>query len=288
MLNARCIRRAAAVSCIASLLGAGAAAAAIVEDVVALPVEVSDVYGQTWHREITVTIWREDARERSPFLILNHGRAGTATRREKLGRAKYSANSRYFVSLGYAVFVPTRVGYGVTGGPDVEYSGKCSDRDYPPAYEVAAQQSLAVIAYAKTLPYVDPAKGLVVGSSFGGATAIALAAKNVPGVVGAVNFAGGGGGRPKTHPADPCRNDRLTELFAGYGTTSRIPTLWLYSENDRYFGTEKPRAWLKAFEAGGGIGRFVQLPPFKDDGHPSFTRNPSAWRPAFERFIKGE
>jgi len=30
----------------------------------------------------------------------------------------------------------------------------------------------------------------------------------------------------------------------------------------------------------------VQLPPYGEDGHGSFTRNPAAWRPAFEEFLR--
>ena len=146
-------------------------------------------------------------------------------------------NARYFVSKGFAVFMPLRVGYGETGGPDVEFSGKCDARNYPPVYEAAAVQTLRVIEYAKTLPYIDPANGLVVGQSFGGTTAAAIAAKNVAGVKGAMNFAGGGGGRPDTHPGQPCSQDRMTELFASYGASARIPTLWLYSETTNFGAT---------------------------------------------------
>ena len=70
----------------------------------------------------------------------------------------------------------------------------------------------------------------------------------------AVNFAGGGGGNPETQPERPCRDDLLTQLFASYGATAKIPTLWLYSENDKYFGKEKPQAWFRAFVERGGSG----------------------------------
>jgi pimeloyl-ACP methyl ester carboxylesterase len=78
----------------------------------------------------------------------------------------------------------------------------------------------------------------------------------------------------------------LTALFSSYGATARIPTLWLYSENDRYFGQDKPRAWFNAYVHSGGLGKFVQLPPFKDNGHGSFTLNPDAWKPSFEEFLR--
>jgi dienelactone hydrolase len=269
----------------ALLAGSSACRAKLVEQVVALPVQVVAIRGQTISQTITLTIFRDDARGRSPFLILNHGRPVHVGDHAKMGRIRYSANAAYFVALGFAVFVPTRIGYGVSGGPDIEDSGSCRGKDYPPSYEAAAQESLAVIAYAKSRSYVDGMQGIALGQSFGGMTAMAVAAKNPPGVIAAVNFAGGGGGNPETHPERPCANDRLTDLFTSYGATARIPTLWLYSENDRYFGTEKPRAWLEAFIARGGAGRFVRLPPSGDNGHSSFTANPNGWHKPFEDFV---
>ena len=261
-------------------------AAWIIEEVTELPVTVRNIKGQSVTHPIKLTVFYDNAIPRAPFLILNHGRAGKSEDRAKMGRARYSANAKYFLGKGFAVFVPTRIGYGVTGGEDVENSGTCSAKNYPPAYEAGTEQTRRVLAHARTLPYVDATRGLVVGQSFGGTIAIALAAENQPGVVATVNFEGGGGGDPVARPDKPCRPERLAELFASYGATARIPTVWLYSENDKYFGKDKPREWFRAFRAAGGKGEFVQLPPHGADGHGSFTSNTAAWRPAFEAFLR--
>jgi CubicO group peptidase (beta-lactamase class C family) len=270
---------------VASTCCAGAALAGIVETTVELPVEVADVRGRIVRQNIKVTIYRDDQRAKSRFLILNHGRSGEASKRQAVRPAQYAESARYLVERGFAVLFLLRVGYGSTGGPDIENSGPCNDKTYPPGFEAAARQSTVAIEYAKTLPYVDRGAGLVMGQSFGGTTAIALAAKAVPGVLAAVNFAGGGGGGPKTHPGQPCGMERMKELFASYGTTARIATLWFYSENDRYWGPTIPRAWFEAFTGSGGRGQFVQLPPVEPDGHLSFSRNTAAWRPVFEEFL---
>lgn len=259
--------------------------ARVVEQTITLPAEVRDIRGRQHSHPFQVTIYRDIAQKtRQPFMILNHGRAGTAEVRAKTAIGPYGANARYFASRGFVVFLPIRIGYGVTGGPDVEDSGSCNGKVYPPVYEAAAQQSLVAISYAKAQSYVDPQRGLAVGQSFGGTTALTLAAKAVPGVLGAVNFAGGGGGNPIDKPEVPCRTDLLRDLFVGYGKTARIPTLWVYSQNDRYWGPKLPREWFDGFVAAGGKGRFMQLPPYKQDGHPSFTGQPAAWRPGFETF----
>jgi len=272
------------------LLCAADGRAKIVEETVDVVATVTNIYGRELTHAFKVTVFRNDARERSPFIVLNHGRPAKPEEFAKMGRMTFPGNTKYFVSKGFVVFVPTRIGYGVSGGEDIEYTGTCFGKKYPPAYEAAVQQSLKVMEYARTLPYVNMERGLIVGQSFGGAVAIALAAKKLPGIVAAVNFAGGGGGDPVGRPGNPCRPDLMEELFASYGATSRIPTLWLYSENDKYFGKENPHKWFNAFLNKGGVGEFVQLPPLPpelgDDGHSSFTKNTSAWRPAFEEFIK--
>lgn len=261
-------------------------AAALIEEVVQIPVEVKNKHRRTYQQWITVTVFRDDAREKSPFMILNHGRAVNANGRAKLGRARYSANSAYFTRQGFAVFVLTRIGYGVSGGADVEDTGVCNHKDYPPGYEAAVAQSVAVIDYAKSRRYVDENRGIVLGQSYGGTTAVALAAKKIDGVLGAVNFAGGGGGNPETRPGNPCAEPQLRDLFANYGKTARAPTLWLYSENDRYWGPDYPQRWFAAFRAAGGVGKFAQLAAYGKDGHGSFTSNPNAWKPHFEAFIQ--
>ena len=271
-------------------LAASAACAGTVEEVVEVGVSATSMYGRTYSQPIKVVIWRDDSRARSAFLVLNHGRPGSAADMAKMGLVKYTENSKYFVGLGFVVLVPTRIGYGASGGEDVEWSGDCGAKKYPPSVEAAAQQNLKVIDYARALPYVDPARGLLVGQSVGGITTVALAAKNPAGIVAAVNFAGGNGGDPMMRAENPCRPDLIEDLYADYGSKARIPTLWLYSENDRYWGKSKPQAWFAAFKGKGAPGQFVQLPPLPSnlgsDGHATFTRNPDAWRPAFEAFLR--
>ncbi len=271
---------------IACIVFAFPASARVIEESIDLPVEVSDPRGRKVQQSIRVVIYRDDERAKSPFLVLNHGRSSDPAKRQGVRATQYQANARYFVTQGFAVFFVIRVGYGATSGPDVENSGPCGAKLYRAVYETGSKQTEAVINHAKSLPYIDPTKGLVMGQSFGGTVAITIAAKDIPGVLATINFAGGGGGRPETHPGEPCGSDRMSDLFANYGGTARIPTLWLYSENDKYWGASLPRSWLERFTDQGGRGEFVQLPPYKEDGHPIFTGNPDAWKPAVAKFLE--
>lgn len=264
----------------------GLSSAAIVEEVIEVPVHVTSIYGQAIDQAIKVTVFREDTRDRAPYLVLNHGRPANDADFAKMNRQRFSENSQYFVKLGFVVLIPTRVGYGDSGGPDVEYSGRCGNRNYSPVYAASADQTAAVLRTAANLPYVDLSRGIVVGQSFGGMTSIALSTRVLPGLEAAVNFAGGGGGSPNEHPENPCSAYRLTALYKEYGAASKVPTLWLYSENDRYWGSRLPKEWFDAFVSAGGKGQFVRLPPYRDNGHGIFTGNPGAWRPTFEAFIR--
>ncbi len=262
--------------------------AAVVEEVIEVPVSVKTIYGQEVNQRIKVTVFRDDQRKKAPYLVLNHGRPGNAASAlEKMKRQRYSSNSKYFVSAGFVVLVPTRVGYGVSGGPDAEYGGSsCNGMSYPLVYAAAADQTEYVLKAAANLPYVDLSRGIVVGASYGGMTAIALSARALPGLIGAVNFSGGGGGNPATRPENPCSADGLTALCREYGAVSKVPTLWLYSENDRYWGAELPRQWFNGFIEAGGKGRFVKLPPYKEDGHGIFAGDAGSWKLAFEEFLQ--
>jgi dienelactone hydrolase len=262
------------------------APAKIVETVLDVPVKATAASGQVVEQTIKVTVFHDDTRFSAPYLILNHGRPYENAKRSTMKRIAFPPVSHWFVERGFVVIVPTRIGYGYSGGPDIENSGaSCDKRNYPPAYTAAADESIAALEYVRRLPYVSVKRGVVVGQSFGGATAITLSTRDLPGLAGAINFAGGGGGNPETHPEKPCSPAALAQMFGDYGRTSKVPTLWLYSRNDRYFGTQLPRQWFDGFVTAGGKGRFVELPTYKDNGHFIFEGNPDAWKPAVEEFL---
>ena len=268
-------------------LGGAPAGAALVEAQFTLPAKVSDAYRKQVERPIVVTTFVDDSTPvPRPVLLINHGRAGDPAARAALGRARYTDNARWFAAFGFIVAVPTRIGYGVTGGEDVESSGPCSSPNFGPGFNAAATQMQAVLEHLRARPDVAPDRAVVVGQSYGGASSIALAALMPAGVQAAINFAGGSGGNPQGSPRRPCQPNRLERTFAGYGRTARIPTLWLYTENDLYFGPKYPREWFEAFREAGGTGEFHQFPPHGEDGHTLFTSHPATWQPVVEDFLR--
>jgi hypothetical protein len=61
--------------------------------------------------------------------------------------------------------------------------------------------------------------------------------------------------------------------------------LWLYWENDLYWGAENPKDWSQSWAKGGGQVEFHQLPPSGKDGHSGFSQDMDHWAPLAEAFL---
>ena len=264
--------------------------AKIIEEIIEVPVSVSNsnfTNNPKFEQKITVTIWRDDSIKKAPYLLFSHGRAGTDQERASFGRSSYKNISEYYISKGFVVILPTRIGYGVSGGPDAEFSGgSCQNKNYTESVKVVADQSKQVLNHVFDFSYIERSKGIVVGQSAGGISSIGLSAENISGLKGAINFAGGNGGDPAKQSGKPCSEYAIKETFAKYGAGNKVPTLWLYSVNDKYWGEQLPKDWFAAFQKAGGKGQFISLPAFKDDGHLIYGGNRNAWKNDFEKFIK--
>lgn len=198
-------------------LSAGIVDARLVEEQLRVPIKVLDAYGKPVTQDIVVTLFHDDRMPQPrPLVLLNHGRATDAAGRLALGRARYSDASRWLAGMGFMVAVPTRAGYGISGGEDVECTGTCKQKHYPPAYAAAADQTLQVEDALRTRTDIDFKRTVVMGQSFGGATAVALAARNRPDIKVAINFAGGGG---EFHQFPPEGED-------GHALFTHAPLLW--------------------------------------------------------------
>jgi dienelactone hydrolase len=254
--------------------------AKVVEETMSAPVKVTDKYGKVHAHNMHTLIYYDDEQSR-PYriAIIGHGRAVYPEQRAALKLTAYAVNAKWLARLGFMVAVPARIGYAETGGEDIEDTGKCNSKVYPPAYKAGAEQTLQLLAALRKREGVSQDRGLVMGQSMGGAIAISTAAQNPEGIQLTVNFAGGGGGNPATHPGSPCNPSGLESMFGEHGKTARIATLWVYTANDQWMGDTYPKEWFAAFKSNGGQGEFLALPANGKDGHGVFTRDPAAWRP---------
>ena len=75
--------------------------ARIIEEIIEVPVSVSNsnfTNNPKFEQKITVTIWRDDAIKKAPYLLFNHGRSSAIEARASFGRSSYKSSSEYFIN----------------------------------------------------------------------------------------------------------------------------------------------------------------------------------------------
>lgn len=262
---------------------AGSLSAELNEQVARVEVALTLPNGRPHTGTMVITHFRPPGPGPFPVVVFKHGRSSD---RGETARWRALPLVRYLTRRGFAVLVPTRVGYGELGqAVDPEAAGPCARAQFRPALASISAQIGKAVEHARTLPWVDTGRIVLAGVSYGGFGTLAAAAAGIPGVVGAVNFVGGMGGSPLTRPGEPCQGTSIAAIAAELGAVSRIPTLWLYADNDAYWGREWPRRWFEAYAAAGGNARFTSFAQVEDDGHKLMSRGFQHWRPVVDRFI---
>ena len=243
-----------------------------------------DVAGKTYL--LDAMLYRPAGDGPFPAMIMTHGTSRLVAERAKVtADTYYVRQANLFARLGIAVLFVARRGFGISDGPYAETYQYNSNgaRNYTKMGLTATEDLGAAVRYMQDKPFVDKSRIVLLGQSTGGHSVIATGSLNLPGVVGVVNFAGG---RGSTAPDVVKDADSLVESYRVYGTTFKVPTIWLYSENDRYFGPALARKFLDAFQAGGAEVDFVSLPPCGEDGHSSFLRAKDTWVGPVLEFLK--
>jgi dienelactone hydrolase len=220
-----------------------------------------------------------------PLAIVSHGSPPDAAQRPAMQVPTYASASNWLLERGYMVALPLRRGYGETGGPWLENFGSCSTPDYYRAGLTTAEDIRTAADLLRDRSDVRRDRVLLVGVSAGGWGSLAAASQNPLGVFAVLNFAGGRGGH---HPkVGNCAPQRLVVAAGRYGSTARIPTLWLYAANDSFFAPDLARKMFDAFVRAGGRAEFVALPAFGSDGHQLFgaADGRALWQPPVEKFL---
>jgi dienelactone hydrolase len=251
-----------------------------------IPTEGKGLFGNAKYRLATYIHKPDDfgSARKYPVVIISHGTAVDPYTRTH-NRFDYMYASEYFLKKGFVVVVPMRRGYaGSDGAWIADGIGPCSDPDYSSSAREASKDIAAVIGYVKGLPYADTQRILLVGTSTGGFASLAAASLNIEGVIGAINFSGGHGGLSRVEPyGHACNEQRLIEVMGSFGK-AKVPTLWIYSEDDPFFGPELAQAMFEDFLRNGGKGKLVIAPPF---GHALLSRveGRNIWAPFGDEFL---
>jgi dienelactone hydrolase len=222
-----------------------------------------------------------------PLAVLTHGAPREPGDRPGMSPWQMVPQAREFARRGWTTVVVMRRGYGDSGGGFDEDGRACSNRaDYYDAGKESAKDLRESIAYLSELPEVDPSRIISVGISAGGFATVALTAEPPPGLVAAISFAGGRGSRK---PDEVCNPDVLIRAFRSFGEKSRIPMLWVYSENDHFFGPRIAQGFYEAFTQAGGKASFIHAAPFRRDGHGLFSLGGiPIWTVMVDDFLKAQ
>jgi hypothetical protein len=84
---------------------------------------------------------------------------------------------------------------------------------------------------------------------------------------------------------NPVRQHEWPSFINDIGKHATVPTLWLYAENDKFWGPEWPRKWHAAYVKDGGRAELATFPSVGDDGHQLIDKGFRLWRPVVDRFI---
>jgi len=234
------------------------------------------------------TVFRPPGAGPFPLAVINHGSTQNELQRAAYRSPEYSALTGWLVAHGYAVAVPQRPGHGKTGGTYYEDQGGCANADFRKAGLNTAATIAAAIDYMTHQPFIRKTGVLVVGQSAGGWGALALASQNYPPVKAVIAFAPGRGGRVNGEPGRNCAPDRLVAAARQFGEKAHVPTLWIYAENDEYFGPDLSKRLAEGFRMAGGRAEYHLLPPIGTNGHDLIHNRDAQplWAPLLEKFLK--
>ena len=233
-------------------------------------------------------VYKPKAKGAYPLILINHGRS-TKPEERKLATIvnNYKVQAETLAEKGFTVVVPVRRGYGKSEGPDAEYSK--ANTIYQAGLE-GAKDVTEVVNFMGKQSYVDKEHVILIGQSCGGLVSIASTTKDIPGLIGVVNFAGG---LRHTSTNDPnswttADEGNLLKTYNAYGQKSKVPTIWIYTKNDSYFPPNLSSKMCNSFINGGGIAKFYWLPAFGKDGHKFFPSEGTipTWMPMFEELLK--
>lgn len=238
---------------------------------------------QAGERGLQALFIRPAAPGRYPLVVFSHGAPRDSERRRKMSPYQSLPVAMEFVRRGYAVAIVMRRGYGTSGG---EYSeGVACERDgnFTASGQIAASDIRAAFEFLAKRSDVDPDIMIAAGESAGGFSSIALSANPPRGLKAVINFAGG---RGSTAAFQICQQEKLVQAFTNYGRTSRVPTLWIYAQNDTFFEPRVAEQFHRAFVNAGGNAEYIRHPSFGNDGHSFVYRGIELWTPYIDSFLR--
>ncbi len=240
--------------------------ASVIEEPTPLPVTIN---GKDY--VLDALIVRGPGDDKLPVALITHGASPGSPRSATLDWLRGWAHD--LAHRGWLAVAVMRRGYGKSEGDVFDDAGTCTAPHVDRYLEAHADDLEAALRTIARRPDADMGHVLAIGDSAGGAAVMALAARPSVHLSAVVDISGGLGRRLGAFRPDPACGPYESDLvrnFARFGTTARMPTLWLYAENDSWFRPALVGQMHAAFTGTGGRAELVMLPRFGDDGHTLF------------------
>jgi len=233
--------------------------------------------GKTYHLD-SLIVKAQGADGQLPIALITNGtgRSQAEIRHESV--YDYADRARDLAERGWLAVVVMRRGIGHSDGHLLE--DRCGQLHVERDLNAAADDLQAAIDVLKRRPDVDPLRIIAIGPSTGGASVVALGARNPTGLLGVVSVSGG-----LRFNCDGW-DEKLVEAYRKYGTTSRVPNLWLYAQNDSIFGPDIVARLHTAFLSGGHDADVVEVGPLNQNGHFLFTGDGMRWLGEMDSFLR--
>lgn len=215
----------------------------------------------------SLTVKRANVSERLPIALITHGKSANPGKMLDDHATDYAGPARDLARRGWLAVVVMRRGFGQSDGP-ISTPVSCQTTSLVERFTADADDLQAALETIARRPDADPGRMVAIGVSAGGAAVVALSARNPANLAGVINVSGGL--RMKQCP----EGNELVAAMRHFGTTSRVPNLWLYAKNDSFFPPELVERMDSAFLDGGANVKFVMFEPIGEDGHSMFR----AWR----------
>jgi dienelactone hydrolase len=225
------------------------------------------------------TVKRADATEKLPIALITHGKPVDEAGALDLKPEQYLGVARDLARRGWFAAVVLRRGFGQSDGP-LPAPVTCASTSLIERFSADADDLQAALEAIARRPDVDGTRAIAVGVSAGGVAVLALGARNPPNLKAVINISGGlrFGSCPK--------EEALVDAVKKLGTTSRVPSLWLYAKNDSYFGPDLVDRMRDSFLDGGGDARLVMYGAFGTDGHTLFQNGRHQWMMELDSFLR--
>ena len=210
---------------------------------------------------------------RLPVALITHGKNAKAEENQALRADMMLPQARDFAARGWLAVVVLRRGYGQSDGlPGVSRGAAymaCENADLARGFEVEADDLDGALKVVAARPDADGSRVIAIGQSLGGGVVLAFAARRPAGLLGVVNVSGGAW---RTNgEGNVCQHADLVAAMGTLGARTRIPTLWLYAENDSLFPPELVTRMRDAYAAAGARAELRMFPPIMHDGHRLFA-----------------